>query len=161
MRGVSGMDRPAPSPSADPKGSVDPPRKRNVFGLIGLCCTAFCLVGLPLLGLALSGLGLARLGHGWIAWVILGTSLSVFGFGLAVSHRHHRHPGPLLASVVGAGLLVAGPAHLLPGWAEWVGMAVLIAVWFWDRRLHLGRHSISNPSASSGGGGACHTSSKR
>ena len=136
-------------------------RKRSVFGLIGLCCTAFCLVGMPLLGLALSGLGLEQLGHGWAAWAILGASLGVFGLGLVISNRHHRHPGPLLVSIAGAGFLLAKPSHLLPGWAEWVGMAVLIGVWFWDRRLHLRHHSNPRATATSANGGRSHTSSRR
>jgi O-antigen/teichoic acid export membrane protein len=118
-------------------------RKRsNPFALIGLCCTGFCLVGLPLLGLVLSALGRASSGHGWLTWVILGVSLSLYGLGLGVSFRHHRHFGPALAGVVGAGFLIAMPAHLLPGWAEWVGMAVLVGAWFWDRRLHVRHHLI-------------------
>lgn len=155
------MDCHTQSPPENRGGQHGPAKGRNVLGLVGLCCTAFCLVGMPLVGLALSGLGLARLGHGWLAWVILGASIAMYGIGLAVSLRHHKRVGPMIVAVVGAGLLVARTAHLLSGWAEWMGMALLIIAWLWDRRLHLEHHSIPDPNAPPGSGGSSFTSGKR
>jgi hypothetical protein len=129
-------------------------KRRNPFALIGLCCTGFCLVGLPLLGLAFSTLGWAWPGHGWLSWGILGVSLSMYILGIGVSFRHHRHTGPALVALVGAGVLVTGSMHLLPGWAEWVGTAVLVAAWFWDRRLHGRHHLILGSHVPPGDGGS-------
>lgn len=125
-----------PNPSTKDSGSSEvPAKRRNVLGLIGLCCTGVCVVGLPLLSLVLSAVGMAWTGHGWVTWTLLAFSLVMFGLGLGASFRHHRHRGPAVMAILGALFLLAKATHLLSSWAEWAGMGALLGAWFWDRML--------------------------
>ena len=119
----------------DPESPDVPAKRRNVLGLIGLCCTGICVVGLPLLGLVLSAGGMAWAGHGWVTWTLLAFSLVLFGLGLGTSFRHHRHWGPAVMAILGGLFLLAKATHLLSSWGEGAGMGALLGAWFWDRML--------------------------
>ncbi len=107
----------------------------QITGLIGLCCSSLCMLGLPLLMVWLATVNLGWLTHEALARGMLVMFLGMYGVGAFGAFRRHRRWGPTVLAVVGGSLVVGTTWHALPRVVGWLALGMFAAAWIWDMRL--------------------------
>lgn len=104
-------------------------------GLVGVCCSSLCFLGLPLLAMGLSVLGLGWLLNDTVMRAMLFMFLAMYGAGHIGAFLIHRRRGPGMVASLG-GLLLLGVAwHKFPSWGGWLALGSLFGAWWWNWRL--------------------------
>ena len=108
-------------------------RQTRCLGVLGLCCTGFCLLGPAMIAILLPSV--AGFGHGgWVMGMLSALSFGLIGSVLVLGYPHHHRLGP--ASLAGAAgvLTILGFAHVLPHLGI-AASALLALAWGWDFAL--------------------------
>lgn len=101
-------------------------------GLVGVCCSSLCFLGLPLLAMGSSALGLGWLLNDTLMRIMLLMFLAMYGAGNIGAFLIHRRRGPGMVACLGAILLVGVAWHKFSPWAGWLALGSLLGVWWWD-----------------------------
>lgn len=119
------------------RSSGDPKDRRNsLLGILGLCCSGICLLGLPLLAFMMPAMKLGWFHDERIVWAIVLLSLGMYGLGLWGSVRRHGRRAPLLVALAGAAVLVGATGQIIPAWGGVIALVLLFGAWCWNRSFH-------------------------
>ena len=110
-------------------------QSRQLIGLLGICCTSLCMLGIPLLFALLGAAGLGKLQNERVMNAMLLMFLVMYAAGSYRAFSRHRRWGPVVLTLLGSGLLVGIVLMIFPKVVGWIALAVFVGSWVWDMLL--------------------------